>query len=419
MTTPRKPIQYQNLRRSLLGLVVGATLLTTTACKQGGDSANATAAAIPVKLQTLQTATVENSSEFVGNLEAVSKVQVRAESQGRIQSISVESGQSVGQGTALMVLQPDQTAPQVQGAQAGVSAARASRDTAVQSLQVARAQQATAKSDMELKQTNFERAKFLLEQGAIGQYQFDAAKHQLEASTNALKAAEKQVNSAEAAIRQAEAGVRQAQSQVASSKVGLSFRQINSPIAGELDDLPVKVGDFVSAGQVIANIAQNDVLNLRISIPSNQSNRLRMGTLVELIDPTTKKRLTTGSVNFIAPSVNNAAQVILAKARFQNSSGTLRDGQYVQARVIWNQQPGLLVPTVAVSRIGGKDFVYIATDKPAADGKPQQVVKLQPVKLGAIQGSSYQVLEGLKPGDAIAISNILRLRDNAPIQPTS
>ncbi len=406
--------------RSLIGFAIGATLLTTTtACKQADNSARAASAAVPVQLTTVETATVETSSEFVGNLEAASKVQVRAESQGRIRSIAVTSGQTVASGSLLMVLEPDQTKPQVQGAEAGVLAARAARDAAVQGLQIAKAQQATAQSNMELQKTNFERAKFLLEQGAIGQYDYDRAKHAYEATTNSLKAANKQVDAAQSSIRQAEAGIRQAQAQVNTSKVGLGFRQINAPIAGMLGDLPVKLGDFVSPGQEIANIARNDQLNLRLSVPSNQSAQLKMGTPVELLDPNSRQRLATGQISFISPTVNSGAQMLLAKARFANPTGNLRDGQYVQARVIWRRQPGVLVPTVAVSSIGGKNFVYLADTKTDADGKSQPIVRLHPVTLGAIQGNSYQVLTGLKPGDTIATTNILRLRDNAPIQPAS
>jgi multidrug efflux pump subunit AcrA (membrane-fusion protein) len=49
----------------------------------------------------------------------------------------------------------------------------------------------------------------------------------------------------------------------------------------------------------------------------------------------------------------------------------------------------------------------------------KQVVRQQPVKLGAIQGQSYQVLDGVKPGDRIALTQLLNLKDGTPIQPES
>lgn len=47
------------------------------------------------------------------------------------------------------------------------------------------------------------------------------------------------------------------------------------------------------------------------------------------------------------------------------------------------------------------------------------MVRQQPVKLGAIQGQSYQVLDGVKPGDQIALTQLLNLKDGTPIQPES
>ena len=57
------------------------------------------------------------------------------------------------------------------------------------------------------------------------------------------------------------------------------------------------------------------------------------------------------------------------------------------------------------------------SNKPNENG--QQLVSLTPVELGAIQDNSYQVISGLETGDRIAISNILKLKDGAPIDPES
>ena len=116
--------------------------------------------------------------------------------------------------------------------------------------------------------------------------------------------------------------------------------------------------------------------------------------------------------------MSTAAQSILVKARFTNSNGILRDGQYVRARILWNQQPGILIPTQVVTRIGGQSFVFVVEfDK--SKQKPQFVVHQKPVKLGDVQSDRYPILEGIKAGDRLAVSNILKLRDGVPIQPQS
>ncbi len=191
-----------------------------------------------------------------------------------------------------------------------------------------------------------------------------------------------------------------------------------APIDGIVGDFSIKAGDYVSVGQTLTSIIKNEALDMRISVPSNNAAQLRQGLPVELLDANTGERLTRGSISFISPQINTDAQSILIKARFGNADGKLRDGQYVRARIIWNQKAGILIPTQAVNRIGGQSFVYVVEEDRSKE-KPQLVVRQKPVKLGDVQNDRYPILEGIKAGDRVATSNILKLRDGASIQPES
>ncbi len=411
-------LSKQRIAKLLASGLIASASLVTASCRQIEPSASASAPPpTPVQVETLSEGTLEDSSEFVGNLEAIARVEVRPESQGRIQEVLVQPGQFVEAGQPLLVLEPDQTIPQFEGAQASVSVAQASRETAVRQKQVAETQQETAASNLELQRVNLERAEYLLEQGVIGQFDFDRAQFNYESAQNQLDAAQEQVQAAEAAIAQADASIQQAQAQANSARVPVEFKIVTAPISGFLGDLLVNLGDYVSTGQAIATIAQNDALDLRINLPSNRSQQLRAGLPVELIDPNNNERLSTGQVTFISPTVDATAQTILIKAQFANVDGSLRDGQYVQARIIWETQPGVLVPTTAISRISGQNFVFVVSEATAEGGEPQTVVQLSPVQLGDIQGDRYQVIDGLQTGDRIATSNILKLRDGVPVAP--
>jgi len=390
--------------------------LVGTSCRPTPE-ANAAPPVIPVALETLQATAVKESSEFVGNLEAVQIVEVRAETQGRIEQILVDDGLAVDSGQTLMVLKPDQTVPQYQSSLAGVDVAIGQRDNALKALDVAKAQLNTAKATLELDTTNVDRAQQLVEAGALGQIRLDEALNKQEASRNNVIAAQEQVAAAEVAVQQAEAGIRQAQAQADASLVSVQFKDVVTPISGVLDNLPVKLGDYVSAGQVIAKVTQLEALSLNIQVPSNRSSQLRPGLAVELLDPNSKQQLATGNLTFVSPTVDTQAQTILAKAQFRNPEGQLRDGQYVEARIVWETQPGLLIPTTAITRVGGKEFVYVLDAQPNENG--QTVVRLTPVELGNIQGDSYQVISGLEAGDRIAVSNILKLRDGVAVETNS
>lgn len=401
------------------------------ACQKQGPQGTAPAV-VPVKLQVLQTSAVADSSEFVGRLESMERVDLRPETQGRIAEVLVQPGDRVTQGATILTIQPAQTVPQLEGAQAGVGVAQANRNVTVQqlrtaekSLEIARSEFASAQASQKLAKTNFDRATFLLGQGAIGQFDYDRARTELEVSSNRAQSAQERVgqaqvaiNQARAVVGQAEAGVRQAQSQVATAEVNVGFKQVTAPISGAIGEIFVKPGDLVSSAQTITNIVQNDALELRMSVPSNRLNQLRRGLTVELIDPNTRKRISTGQVGFISPSVDSSAQSVLVKARFSNSGGKLRNGQFVEARIIWDRGSGLLIPTNAVLQMSGKSFAYVAETN-TSTGQTQKVARMRPVTLGDIQQQSYQVLNGLKPGENLIVSGILRLRDGVPIQPES
>jgi RND family efflux transporter MFP subunit len=251
-------------------------------------------------------------------------------------------------------------------------------------------------------------------EGVQAKEQLDIAQRNLNTAIATLRAANDRVGAAKSSLNQAADNIRQAEADTAGVRESFRFKQVLAPIAGEIGDFPVKVGDYVNIGQTLTTVTQNENLFLRISIPTNRSSQLRLGLPVELIEPKTKKRLVTGSINFISPEVDTGAQAILIKARFPNRNNSLREGQFVQAKTIWSKRSGILIPTVAVSSVGAQSFVYVAEN-----AQSKQVVRQKPIKLGAIQGQSYQVLDGVKSGDKIAVTQIVNLRDGTPIKPQS
>ena len=374
---------------------------------------------LPVQVETLEPGQIRSTGEFVGRLEAQERVSLQPQTQGRIERILVSNGDRVTQGTPIMLLSLDQTQANVTSAVAGVNSSQAALATAEAQLAAKQADRTKAAADVKLQQSNFRRTRYLVEQGAQTQQQLDTAQNNLDTTIATLDAAAKDVNAAQASVKEAQSNVQQSQAQVAANQVNLSQKQIVAPIDGMVGDFSVKVGDYASVGQTLTTIIKNDAFNMRISVPSNNVAQLRLGLPVELLDGNTGERLTTGSLSFISPQVDSSAQSILVTARFGNTDSKLRDGQYVRARIIWSQKSGILIPSQALNRIGGQNFVYVAQEEQSKDGKSQVVVHQKPVKLGEVQGDQYPVLEGIKVGDRIATSNILKLRDGVPIQPQS
>lgn len=406
----------KRLNFSSLTLVI-VCIAGLSACQKADSQAKANTSPPAVKVQKVESATTEESSEFVGALEAPQKVTLQPQIQGRIESLLANSGQRVQAGTPIVSLSLDQTQANVASSTAAVGAAQAGLGTSEAQLAANEAALKKAVANVQLQRVQFNRYRELANQGAAPQQQLDVARNNLQAAIADQQAAQKQVDASQAQIRQAQANVGAAQAQVAANQVNVNFKRVVAPVAGVVGDFPVKVGDYVNTGQTLTTITQTDAFDLNLSIPANRSAQLRLGLPVELIDPATKQRIAMGSIGYVASIADSSQQTILSKGRFPNPSGNLRDGQYVQARVVWNRQPGVLIPTEAVSLIGGQNFVFVAVNKTDDKGNSQTVAHQVPVNLGSIQGQKYQVLKGLQPGDMVIVSGVSKLKEGAAVAP--
>lgn len=373
--------------------------------------------AVPVRTQALRPGLLEESSEFIGALEAEQRVELRAEMAGRITQVAVAAGSGVSPGQAMVQLRPNQAQAEVAGAQAGAQAAQFGRDAAQAQVEVAQADISRARSEVQLAEVEFGRAQRLNADGALSRQDLDNARNRLEVAQASQRAATESLRAAQSELQRATATFEQAQAQVNVNQDSLSLTQVVAPVAGLVGDVPVQVGDFVNAGQTLTTIIQNQELALRVQVPSSRSDQLRLGLPVELLSPETGASVATGSLSFISPDVDGAVQSILVKARFPNETGNLRDGQFVRARLIWDTTSALLIPTVAVSRVAGQSFVFVVANETTEDGQTLRVASQRPVQLGSIQDGQYQVISGLEPGDEVIVSNILQLQDGVPVEP--
>jgi len=370
---------------------------------------------VPVQLQAIEAGTVQEYSEFVGALEAQEKVALRPEVSARIINIFVTPGQRVEVGTPIVQLRGDQTRAQATGAAADVEAAAAAVNTNQARVRAADAERARAAADVELQNREYERTQVLVAEGAQSQQALDRAANARNTALATLRVAEEEIGAARAALTEAQARFNRAQADQQVAREDVSDRQLTAPINGVVGDMPFSVGDLVSSTDVVTNIIQNDVLELNLSVPIERAPDLRVGLPVELLDANGEP-VVRGEISFVSPEVNAGQQSVLAKASFRNQ-GTLKDGQFVRTRVIWSTEPGVLVPTTAISRIAGQTFVFVAEpgEGTTPDGQPQQIARQRPVTLGELQGNAYEVVSGVESGDQVVVSGVLNLQDGAPI----
>lgn len=212
------------------------------------------------------------------------------------------------------------------------------------------------------------------------------------------------------------AAVARAEGELGSTSQDLVYNTVVAPIEGIVGDFnQYKVGDVVSVGNQLTTITDNEIFYMRVNIPTEFRSRLKLGLPVEIVNADGSAGA-KGQVTFIAPLVDQSTQSILTKISFRND-GSLRDRQYVRARVIWERKPGLLIPTTAVTSLGGQRFVFVAEPEESKQEveAANLVAKQKPIRTLSIQGQAYQVISGVKEGDEIVVSRILDLKDGTAI----
>jgi RND family efflux transporter MFP subunit len=361
------------LIRSLL-LIALAASASTLACS-GKATPNAQAGgphAMPVKVQEARATAVDDASEYVATLKSRDSAVIMPQVEGQITKILVHSGESVSSGAPLMEIDPLKQ-------QATVNSQESSRAAQEASLSYAKQQ--------------YQRTQSLFAAGVVSRQELDQTK-------SAMDNAQAQLDSLGAQVREQE--------------VQLHYYRVVAPWAGIVGDVPVRVGDRVAVTTQLTTVDKPGSLEVYLYVPIERSAQLKMNLPVQILD-SEGKVLADSRVDFISPQVDTTTQTVLVKARIANSNDALRQSQFIHARIVWGTHQNPQVPILAVSRLGGQYFAFVA--EPQNGGS--YVARQKPLKVGQTVGNDYEVQDGLKPGDKVIISGTQFLLDGAPVIPQS
>ncbi len=356
----------------LAGLVVTAfAVLGLTACShETAKGAQAAPQGLPVKLQVAQSEAVGITSDYVATLRSRESAIIMPEVEGRITHILVHSGDHVAAGARLIQIDPSKQ-------QATVSSQEQSRV----------AQEAT----LAYAQQQFDRSQGLYDAKVVSKQDLDQAKSNLDNARAQLKSLD---------------------AQVSEQQVQLRYYTAIATNAGIVGDIPVRVGDRVSTTTQLTTVDQPGDLEAYIYVPIERSGDLKMNMPVQIVD-SEGKPVADSRISFISPEVDPTTQSVLVKAKIANHQDRLRQSQFIRARVIWGSQQNTVVPILAVTRLGGEYFAFIAEDQ----GGGKYIAHQRPLKIGETVGNNLQVLDGIKPGDKIIVTGTQFLVDGMPVIP--
>ncbi|HWW51032.1 MAG TPA: efflux RND transporter periplasmic adaptor subunit [Verrucomicrobiae bacterium] len=326
---------------------------------------------LSVKTETINLAPVPRLDEYVATVKSRRSASIQPQVDGSLTRILVKSGDHVRAGQALMTIDPVKQ-------QAVVDQQRST--------------EAQKKATYDYNQHEVERQRQLYQAGVTSKQNFDLAVQAFENSK-----ADWESSTAARVTQQRE----------------LSYYSLTAPFSGIVGDIPVHVGDYVSPQTLLTTVDENAELEAYIYIPTERSQDIRVGLPVEIVT-SGGELIERTKTYFVSQQVDNTIQGILVKAPLHASLDKFRNAQLVKARVVWNTSPAPTVPVLAVTRIGGQSFVYVAIQADSGT-----VAKQRAVTLGDTIGNDYAVTSGLKPGEKVIISGTQFLIDGAPVQPIS
>jgi RND family efflux transporter MFP subunit len=332
-----------------------------------GDPAAGGMQAMPVQVQIAKSQKIPDATEYLSILKSRHSATINPQVEGQITKIFVKSGDRVAAGAPLLQIDPLKQ-------EATVSSQEASRLAQEANLRYAKVQ--------------LDREKKLFEAGVVAKQELDNAQTNYDAALAQLRSLEQQVTQ---------------------QQVQLHYYTVAAPMNGIVGDVPVRVGDRVAVTTLLTTVDEPGAVEAYIYVPADRARDLKMGVPVHLID-TAGRDLANSRITFISPQVDTETQTVLAKATVENASGSLRIAQQVRAQVVWGAHEGTVIPVLAVTRINGEFFAFLAVKE--GNGV---VARQKLLKVGDTVGNDYAVLDGIKPGDHIIVSGLQFLRDGAPV----
>jgi membrane fusion protein, multidrug efflux system len=380
----------KGLRRwTAIGLVSAATVAgigiavtgNTARDAQASGDAGAVDPAVPVSVDQLAPQTVNPFSEFSGRINAVDYAEIRPQVVGRITEIRFHDGQSVNAGDVLFVIDP-------RPYQAAVAKAEADLATAVHNAKFAKLES--------------DRGSQLVKPGAVSQENYD-----------------QRVNNQNVA----DAAVKSAAAVLASAQVNVDYAFIKAPISGRISRAEITVGNLVGSPTapppLLASIVSDSgvyadfevdeqtYLNSVRSYGHTQEQQQKIPVEVMIRGDTQVFR---GHLLSFDNRIDTASGTIRARARFDNTDGTLTAGMYVSVRMGEGAiDDALVVPESAVGNDQSKRFVFVASDSDKAEYRA--------VRLGPQVDGKRVILTGLKAGDRVILDHLQRLAPGAPVRP--
>ena len=356
------------IKPTIRALIISLPVLFLYACG-GGDSSTDTATsnnkAVLISVHKAKTTNLPIWLETAGQVHSLSAPTLAAEVEGRITTVTADTGDRIEIGQLLAETDTSALLLQQQAAQAGLE--RLAVHIANGKRRVDRLQKLSAKN-------------------LSSQTQFDDALEQLEAYQADNKAAI---------------------AQLAIVEDLLDKSRIIAPVSGVIQRRFIATGDFVKRGQALFEITCPDQLQAWLPYPETVALRIRIGQAAKIFSPLTPGVFAPGTITELQPTIGNGSRAVMAIVDLE-SPGDLRPGATLSGEVlVETRQQAVMAPNISIVRRPAGELVYIIND-----GKAEARL----VETGHNEDGYVEITSGLREGETIATDGAAFLTDGAAVK---
>jgi len=303
--------------------------------------------------------------ETVGQVHSLSAPTLAAEVEGRITTVTVDTGDTIETGQLL--------------AETDTSTLLLRQQAAMASLERLEVHIANGKRRVE-------RLEKLSSKNLSSQTQLDDATEQLQAYQADLKAAE---------------------AQLAMVEDSLTKSQIIAPVSGVVQRRFITPGDFVKRGQALFEITRPDKLQAWLPYPETVALRVKIGQQAKIYSPLTPGAFANGEITDLQPTIGNGSRAVMAIVDLENH-GDLRPGATLAGEVlVETRMQALMVPIISIVRRPAGQLVYVI------DG---DIATARLVETGHSEGGFVEIINGLNGAETIASDGAAFLTDGASVK---
>lgn len=332
-------------------------------------------AAVPVAVVKAERRPIAKTLDFVGRVEAINKVEIRARVEGYLEAVLFKEGDLVKEGAPLYRIERGLFEAAVGQAQGALERSKGSVVLAQQ--QLARAQELLKK----------------------------------QAGTEVAR------DQAVAAEQSARGNVMTDQANLKTAEINLGYTDITAPITGKVGKTNITKGNVVgpNTGPLTVIVSQDPMY---VSFPVSQREFLRTQEAGRQANvPSIKVRIRfadgtmydqTGSINFVDVTVDRATDTVLVRGTLPNPKGSLVDGQLVRVLLeSGTPEEKILVPQSALIADQEGVYVFVVDNGKAA---------VKRVKTSGASGTDVVIDDGLSGGEEVIVQGLQGVRPGVPVK---